>query len=64
MLEDKVIEALTKKKNELLEQLNERGGRGVELANRIDRLDMAIDALKGELHCPHCEARLTSGRPT
>lgn len=44
----------------LREQLDEQGGRGIELANEIDRLQLALDALQGELFCPQCEARLTS----
>jgi len=44
----------------LRDALDRQGGRGIELANEIDRLQFALDALKGELWCPCCEARLTS----
>jgi hypothetical protein len=63
-LDDRVVAALEKKRARLWKRLERRGGRGVELANEIDRLDCAIDALKGELYCPHCEARLTGERKT
>lgn len=59
-LETKVISALTKKRHRLATRLTKRGGRGVGLAETIDRLDCAIAALNGELQCPHCEAVLTS----
>lgn len=60
-LERRVIAVLEKKRDRLFGRLSKRKGRGVQLADAIDRLDRAIDALKGELHCPSCEARLTSG---
>jgi hypothetical protein len=59
---DRVLEVLEKKEAKLRKRFEARGGRGFELANEIDRLRHAIDALKGELFCPHCENRLTSGR--
>lgn len=46
----------------LREALDAAGGRGVEVANELDRVQFAIDSLKGELGCPHCQAVLTSGR--
>lgn len=58
---EKIVTTLMAKKNRLVELLDKRGGRGVKLANEIDRLNHAIDALQGELFCPHCSARLTSG---
>jgi hypothetical protein len=59
-LDQKVIEALEKKQSQLMAQLKRRGGRGVDLANEIDRLILAIDALRGNLTCPMCESQLTS----
>ncbi len=58
----KIIETLQKRKNRIVANLDKQGGRGISLADEIDRLDLAIDALTGELHCPLCEARLTSAR--
>lgn len=56
-----VIEALRRRLDRARDLLDVRHGRDVRTADRIDRLQLAIDALTGELHCPHCEARLTSG---
>lgn len=53
-------ELLNKALNTLRAKLDERGGRGVDLANQIDQIDFAITALNGQLFCPHCEARITS----
>ena len=60
--EGKVIGVLEKRRARLVAALDRKGGRGVELADAIDRLGFAIDALRGDLHCPHCAARLTSAR--
>jgi len=47
---------------QLREALENDGGRGFAIADELDRVQFAIDSLNGELWCPHCEARLTSGR--
>jgi hypothetical protein len=57
--EQKLVALLRKKAARLRERLEERGGRGVSLAEHVDRLDAAADALAGELYCQHCGARLT-----
>ena len=56
---NRIIAALTRRLTRLRRKLEKQGGRGVALANEIDRIDFAVDALKGELVCPHCEAQLT-----
>lgn len=57
--EDKIIDALGKKAKLLRKELDANGGRGVELAEHIDRIETAIAALNGELVCLHCEAQIT-----
>lgn len=58
MTEQEIKDFLKVKKDKLREQLDAQGGRGVELANEIDCLEYALDALHGDLHCCHCEAKL------
>jgi len=58
----KIIETLQKRRDRIVASFDKQGGRGIDLADEIDRLNLAIDALDGDLHCPTCEARLTSGR--
>src|SRR4051812_26504796 len=58
-LEERIIKALKRKRRRLIWVLDANGGRGIELADDIDRLGFAIDALNGELFCPHCEEGLT-----
>ncbi|ODU01767.1 MAG: hypothetical protein ABS79_01200 [Planctomycetes bacterium SCN 63-9] len=43
-------------------EVRRRGGEGNHINPDIDRLRVAIDAIKGDLHRPHCAAQLTSGR--
>lgn len=57
--EQEIVARLTRNRDKLMEELERRGGRGVALAEHIDRLDAAIDALRGELCCPCCEAQIT-----
>jgi hypothetical protein len=57
---DDVIVDLEGVRRRLAAKLDARGGRGVSLANALDRVSFAIDSLKGELFCLHCSARLTS----
>jgi hypothetical protein len=58
-LEEKIIAILERKAEKLRRLLSKQGGRNVAVAEHIDRLDMAVDALRGELQCPHCQAQLT-----
>lgn len=55
-----IIEWLTKRSDKLSKQLEEQGGRGIKLADEIDRLNYAADALRGDLLCPCCDSKLTS----
>ena len=57
--EQRIVEILQAKSDRLAKELEQRGGWSVALAEHVDRLDAAIDALKGELFCQHCEAQLT-----
>lgn len=57
---DDVIADLEVVRKRLAAKLDARGGRGFLLANALDRVSFAIDSLKGELYCLHCEVRLTS----
>jgi len=52
-------ELLRAKRETLWRRLEKAGGRGVPLAEHIDRLDAAMAALRGELFCPDCERQLT-----
>lgn len=56
--EEDAIDCLKGKRNTARAMLNARGGRGVELANEVDRYEYALDALHGDLNCCHCEAKL------
>lgn len=58
MTEQEVKDFLKEKKDKLRDQLEAQGGRGIELANEIDCLEYALDALHGDLSCLHCEAKL------
>jgi hypothetical protein len=54
--ERKVVAFLRSKRDRLCKELERRGGRGVSLAEHIDRLDAATDALEGTLAGPHGES--------
>ena len=57
-----IIKKLEFRAEKLRAALERKGGRGVDLADEIDRIEFAVASLKGELSCPHCDARLTSGK--
>jgi hypothetical protein len=57
--EEEIVKKLEADAKRLREKLDEQGGRGVELADQIDRLETAAEALRGRLHCPHCDKQLT-----
>jgi len=57
--ERRIVTFLKAKRDRLMAVLEKKGGRSVALAEHIDRLDAAIDALEGCLVCQHCEAQLT-----
>ncbi len=42
----------------LKKKLELRGGRGVALAERVDRLELAADALEGDAYCNQCGAQI------
>lgn len=58
-VEQRIVSYLKARRDRLVAVLERKGGRGVALAEHIDRLDAAIDALEGCLTCKHCEAQLT-----
>jgi hypothetical protein len=58
LTDDDVIAYLERRLDVARSELAANGGRGVELANIVDSYQHALDALKGNLWCLHCEAKL------
>jgi hypothetical protein len=54
-----VVEWLTEQRDETRRRLESAGGRSVELAEKVDRYQAAIDALLGILICGDCGRQLT-----
>lgn len=46
---------LTKVRDRLSAAFEESGGRGVELAEELDKVSSALAALSGDLFCPRCD---------
>ena len=57
--EESIVAVLEKEAESLREQFEAQGGRGIALAEHIDRIERAIDSLKGELFCSECGRQLT-----
>ncbi len=56
---DKIIGQLEVLQTALRSKLD-RGQGGELTEQRLDRVTMSIDAMRGELSCPHCESALTA----